>query len=90
VRPTSHLDRGYCRPVDVQVNTALNDSEHDQLDAWIRTRRKDEIDYVTIESGSVAIHMKGPRRAVMSAIAVRYAGLAAALDDALATLHNTP
>ena len=90
MRASSHLVRGYCQPVDVQVNTALNDSEHDQLDAWIRTRRDDEIDYVTIESRSVAIHMKGPRRAVMSAIAVRYAGLGAALDDALATLHNTP
>jgi transposase, IS6 family len=41
--------------VDVHVYTALNDSEHDQLDAWIRTRRDDEIDYVTIETRSVAI-----------------------------------
>jgi hypothetical protein len=76
--------------VDVHVYTALSSSEHDQLDAWIRTRRDDEIDYVTIETRSVAIHMKGPRRAVMSAIAIRYASLGAALDDALATLHNTP
>ena len=42
--------------MDVHVYTALNDSEHDQLDAWIRTRRDDDIDYVTIETRSVAIH----------------------------------
>ena len=82
--------RGYCSTVDVQVNAALNESDHDELDAWIGTRRSDEIDCVTIETGSVAVHMKGPRQCVMSAIAVRHAGLGGALDEALATLHSTP
>ena len=74
----------------MQVNAALNNADHDQLDAWIRRRGSDEIDYVTVDADSVEIHMKGTRRAVMSAMAVRYAGLGGALDDALATLRNTP
>ena len=40
--------------------------------------REDYIDYVTIETRNVAIHMKGPRRAVMSASRSADAGLGAA------------
>jgi hypothetical protein len=77
--------------MNIQVNSALTEKDHNELDAWIRTRGSDDIDYVTIDNGSVAIHTKGPRRAVMSALAVRYGDrLGGALDEALATLHNTP
>jgi hypothetical protein len=77
--------------MDIQVNSALTKNDSAELDAWIRLRGCDDIDYVIVDNGSVAIHRKGPRHAVMSALAVRYKGrLGGALDEALATLHNTP
>ena len=77
--------------MDIRVSVALTVAERGELDAWIRTRDSDEIEYVSIDRGAVAVHARPGGQSVTSAIAIRYSGrLIGSLDEALATLRNTP
>ena len=76
--------------MNVQVSARLTAGESEEIDAWIRTRGNDLISKVTIESGCVTLHGAGVGQ-VMSAMAIRYPHrLTGALDEAFASLHNTP
>ena len=72
----------------VRVNGALSEREQVELSTWIRTCDGEEIAHVTIDLAAVRIHGCHVGR---SAITVRYPGrLIGALDEAIATLRNTP
>ena len=76
--------------VNVRVGPPLTADEQEQLDAWIRTCGNDLIDKVTIECAVVTLYGSGLGQ-VMSAMAIRYPGhLIGVLDEAFATLYNTP
>ena len=76
--------------MNVQVNAGLTQVEQEELEVWIRTRGSDLIHKVLVDPGSVTLYGNGFGQ-VMSAMAIRYPGrLIGALDEAFATLHNTP
>jgi hypothetical protein len=78
--------------VDIRVSAVLTDVERGELDVWIRNSDEDdEIEYVTVDAGAVAIHARHRRQSVSSAIAIRHSGrLIPDLNEALATLRGTP
>lgn len=72
----------------VRVNGSLSEREQVELGTWVNTCDGDEIANVTIDPAAVRIHGRHLGR---SAIAVRYPGrLLGALDEAIATLRDTP
>ena len=74
--------------MNVHVKAELTTGEHEEFDAWIKTRGNNLISTVTIESACVTLR-GGALGHVMSATAVRYPRrLTGALDEAFATLHQ--
>ena len=80
------------RRVEICAKGELTDGEQLDLEAWVRSRGSDEIESITVETGTVTIRGReeSAQRAT-SVMAVRYPGrLFGALDEALATLRNLP
>ena len=72
----------------VRVIGSVSEREQVELATWVRTCDGGEIATVTIDPAAVRIHGRHFGR---SAIAVRYPGrLLGALDEAIATLRDTP